>query len=145
MDRLHLINLIWSKTSLVLAIVFGVWALWRGTRTERIGTGLIWFGWIASPLVQTPQPGMDIGITIVDTIVLIGFVWLSFTTRKLWTAFATAFLLVALMCHFAPLLTPHVSLYVYITANSFWGGYALLGALLAGMIQVEKQRKRAAG
>ncbi|MDC7682777.1 hypothetical protein PQU92_05785 [Asticcacaulis sp. BYS171W] len=141
MDRLHLINLIWSKTSLVLAIVFGIWALWRGTRTERIGTGLIWFGWVASPLVQTPRPGMDVGIAIVDTMVLIGFVWLSFTTRKLWTACAAAFMLVAVACHFAPLLTPQVSLYVYITANSFWGGYALLGALLAGMLRVEKDRR----
>lgn len=142
MNRLQLINLIWSQTGNALAIILGVWALWRGGKTERLGTGFLWFGWVATPLVQTPRPGFDTGILIVDLIVLSGFFWLSLTSRKLWMALATAFMVVAVASHFAPLLTHHVSLYVYITANGFWGGYAVLDAFLAGMIQIEKDRRR---
>ncbi|ESQ81203.1 hypothetical protein [Asticcacaulis sp. YBE204] len=143
MTRLHLLHLIWLYGGNVLALLIGIWALWRGGKTERLGTVVLWGGWIATPLVQTPHAGIDIGILIVDLIVTAGFFWLSLTSRKLWMAFATAFMVMAVASHFAPLLTRYVSLYVYITANGFWGGLAVLGAFLAGMLQVEKERHKA--
>lgn len=140
-ETLRLVSFIWMKTSTVLAVTVGIWALWRGQWPERYGALLIWFTWILSPIVQTPRPGFDPGIATVDTLTLIGFFILSLWSRRFWTAFITAFMLLAVLGHFASLLSQDLSLFVYITANSFWGGYALVFALMAGMISLERQRR----
>lgn len=140
MSALHFL---WVWCGHLAALAVGVWAIVRGGWTERCGTLLIWFTWILTPIVQTKGvSGLDPGIFLVDLITFSGFVWLSLDSRKLWTAFASAFLLLTVVGHIAPLLSDSLSVFIYITNNGFWGGYALLGALTAGMIYREKPAER---
>jgi len=126
-----------------LAAGLGVWALWRGRWVERCGALIMCSNWVLTPFVQDYRNvGLDWGILIVDALSLVGFFWLSLRSRELWTAFATAFMFLAVIGHFAAKVTEGLSLYVYISGNGIWGGYAILCCLTAGMLAQEKRRKR---
>ena len=134
------LHLLWVWGGHILAVLIGSWALWRGGSTERYGAIFIWLMWVLSPLAQTRGTiGLDLGILAVDATTMLAFFWLSALSRKFWTAFAAAFMVLAVAGHFSPVLTSDISLFIYLTNNGFWGGYAMLGALVAGMIEVEQR------
>jgi hypothetical protein len=137
-----MISFIWAWGGTVLAVAITVWAVLRGGSTEKYGAIINLICWFLTPLVQTKAPGIDIGVTLVDTGLLTTFLWLSLRSRELWAAFAAAFQFLCLIGDFAIGLTHNVSLYTYITGNGLWGGYAILATLIAGMISAEKRRKQ---
>jgi hypothetical protein len=140
------LHLLWVWGGHALALLIGIWALWRGTKTERYGAIFIWLMWVLSPLLQTKgMIGLDYGLLIVDAGTMLAFFWLSATSRKFWTAFAAAFMVLTVAGHFSTPLSSDVNLIIYLTNNGFWGGYAMLGALAAGMTGVERSRKAKSG
>ena len=74
-------------------------------------------------------------------VVLAIFGVLSFKTRHLWTLFAAACQLDAVMSHFAAKLT-HFQLYSYVVALGLWGGQGMLVCLIAGTIGYRRRLKR---
>ncbi len=124
-----------------------LWALWRGRPPERWGGGILFVGLCVSVIVQITRPKDvydGLGYVLVDVAVLIAFVILSLWSRRLWTVFISAFQLNAVISHFAQHLSSNVDMYTQITAVVLWSGYGLTFALMAGMWDVERKRRRKA-
>ena len=140
-----IVHFIWGWTGNVLMLIVGIWALWRGGRTERWGAAIMAIGWVVTPLVQTHRfNGIDPGIFTVDLLVFLALTALSLWSRRLWTLFAAAFMLDDVASHFAFGMASHIGGWAYITALGIWGGYGIIFALAAGMRTVERQRSQAA-
>ena len=136
------INLIWMYGGLAMATLACAGVYGWGGPTERVGAAAIWLAWVLSLLLQTHGPqGPGIWVVLIDVVVLAIFGVLSFKTRHLWTLFAAACQLDAVMSHFAAKLT-HFQLYSYVVALGLWGGQGMLVCLIAGTIGYRRRLKR---
>jgi len=136
-----MVRFLWVGCGYALIILLGAWALWRGGRTERFGSAFILAAWFLTPFVQTKGVvGLDLGTTLVDSLLLLGLTWLSVQSRELWVLLASASQLLCVIGHFASALSPNIGMFTYVTGNGFWGGYMLVLALAIGMAGVERRR-----
>lgn len=116
------------------------WALWRGGFVERATAVAVLVQLISSALVQNlraveaPQYGMF----AIDVGLLALLAWLSFTSSRRWTLFATAFQLLSVGTHLAKMLDPSIHGWAYLTTAVLWG-YAVLFALAVGTAQAARR------
>ncbi|ESQ90373.1 hypothetical protein ABAC460_09465 [Asticcacaulis sp. AC460] len=114
----------------------------RGGPAERCGAVIYALGWAATVIFQSREGnGPGIWVFLIDILVMIAYVVLSAKTRKIWTLFAAAFALAAVLCHIAGYLGK-VNVVTYVTGITLWGGYGLKVALTGGMIALELDRYR---
>lgn len=74
----------------------------RGGVPERLGGALLLGAAIITPLVQTHMfLGVEVGVAMVDTLLLVALLWLSLTTSRHWPGFATAFQAAGVLTHLA--------------------------------------------
>lgn len=132
----------WALIGRYWGLVLVPYILLRGGLVERCGAVIYALGWAGGYLLQERGGnGPGLKVFIVDILVMVGFIVLSAWSRKIWTLFAAAFSVAAVLCHIAGLIGK-VSVVTYVTGISLWGGYAMLFALTAGMISVELERRR---
>jgi len=128
------IEFIWAWGGLALATIVCVAALIWGGSTERMIAITLWVAWVVSLLVESHGPkGPGDQVILIDVFVLLVFIGVSLKTRRLWTLFATASQVDDVASHFGARLL-HWGLYSYITATGIWGGYFLIGCILAGIV-----------
>lgn len=130
----------WAYVGLVVSILVSAYALVRGGPAERYGAVMFLIAWLATTLVQKRTfDGIEWGIVFVDTLLLIGFVILCLSARKVWTVLIAACQLNAVISHFVPLLAPKFNYVSYITVIAFWGGYGLLACLAVGTYSHQRE------
>jgi len=138
------IQFLWRYIGVVLFYSACIWALWRGKAPERWGGAIMSVSALLTTLVQTQhlyREGPVWDYILIDIVALIALAILSLWSRRLWTVFITAFQLNAVLSHFLGRLPISVDTYTLITALGLWGGYGLTFALMAGMWQVERERR----
>ncbi len=134
----------WAIIGDVLALLLCPYALIRGGFAERSGAAVIGIGWILTFLLQSTVPGLNLAIMLVDVVALVLLTLISIKVRKIWTLFAAAFQFNAVAVDLISHFFPQVGVVSTITFVGFWGGYGLLAALAAGMLGVERERRRGA-
>ncbi|ESQ86509.1 hypothetical protein ABAC460_23190 [Asticcacaulis sp. AC460] len=129
---LYVLWLIWIYGGYVAVTACCAWAFRSGGVTERLGAALIGMGWVVTGILAKRGQGPGAEIVAIDVTVLLLFIALTLKSRRLWTFFASACMLNAVFTHIAHQVTAF-GLYSYSTANGFWGGWALLACLAAGV------------
>ncbi len=133
---------LWMYGGLLMATLVCAGVYGCGGPTERVGAATVWIAWVLSLLLQTHgSHGPGIWVVLIDIVVLAIFGAVSFKTRRLWTLFAAACQLDAVMSHFAAQLT-HFQLYSYVVALGLWGGQGMLACLIAGAVGYRRRLKR---
>ena len=86
-----LVFLFWKYSARILCILICAWALLRGGMTERIGAGIIAVAWYLSYLNATHDgSGPAVATVIVDVVATAGFIALAICSRRPWTFFIAA-------------------------------------------------------
>lgn len=117
---------------------------WKGGRTERAAAATLLAQLIFSSLVNhTDGFRLEEGVLAADLAALVVYVVLAFRTNRRWTLWATAFQALAVLTHVARMLDPSLRQWAYMSTAILWG-YAVLGALIVGTVQVALQRHGAA-
>jgi hypothetical protein len=130
----------WQFTGHIIALMCCGYAFWRGGIVEKYGAAIIAIGWTLSPIAQT-KFGSNTALIIIDICGLTALFVLSLWSRKVWTIFASAFQLNAVVSHIAVILVPNIAYPTYITGIGLWGGYGLIFAFAGGLLAHEKSLK----
>lgn len=111
------------------------YAIVRGTRTEYVGVSIIIVGSLSTlvvgQLVETTWTEMEVGIFVVDIVVLVALVWLAFKSDRFWPMWAAAFQLLAVTIHTAIMAAPQITPWAFATGAVFWA-YPMLLVLAIG-------------
>ena len=136
------IGFIWAWGGLALATsVYAAALIWGGS-TERMIAATLWVAWVVSLLVESHgSKGPGDQVILIDVCVLLIFIAVSLKSRRLWTVFAAASQVDDVASHFGARLL-HWGLYSYITATGIWGGYFLIGCIVAGIVNHQQRRRR---
>jgi len=136
------IAFIWAWGGLALAaLVCAATCIWGG-RYERVVSATLLVAWIVSILVEShgpDRPGLQ--VVLIDVFVLGVFIAVSLRTRRLWTLFLVASQVDDVASHFGQRLI-HYGGFSYITSTGIWGGYFLIGCIIAGIITHQRRLKR---
>ncbi len=109
-------------------------AFWRGREPERLGISIVAVGFLITPLVERRESWFEpqYGILTVDVVILAAFVIMAFRYDRYWTICAAAFQVIAVLTHFAFLVSPSTLYRAYYSAN-FAIGFLILGTILGGV------------
>ena len=128
-----MIEFIWAWGGFALATIVCAAALIWGGSTERMIAATLWGAWVISLIVEShSSKGPGDQVILIDIFVLFVFIAVSLKTRRLWTLFAAASQVDDVASHFGARLL-HWGLYSYVTATGIWGGYFLIGCIVAGI------------
>jgi len=119
---------------LFLATLFGSigMAIGKGGREERIAATAIIAATLGTPLAQQQAfVGIEAGILLVDSLLLMVLGWLALTSRSFWPLWAAGFQLGSLVVHMTAGWAPHILPAAYAETLVIWS-YPVLGALLVG-------------
>ncbi|ESQ74257.1 hypothetical protein ABAC402_14925 [Asticcacaulis sp. AC402] len=133
--------IVWTVGGNIAAAVCCLWAFWRGGTFERWGASILAVGWILTMIAKQPGMGPNAIIVGIDCAALLAFVVLALWSRRIWVFFAAACQLNAVFSHFAHHFTDF-GIYSYATANGFWGGWALIFCLAAGVASYRRRYNR---
>ncbi|WP_040308667.1 hypothetical protein [Asticcacaulis biprosthecium] len=132
----------WAIVSRFWGFLIVPYALVRGGPAERCGAAIYGLAWAATFFSQSRDGnGPGIWVFVIDSLMMLAFIVLSAVTRKIWTLFAAAFAMAAVLCHIAGMIG-QVNVVTYVTGIMLWGAYGMLVALTGGMISVELERYR---
>ena len=132
---------VWTSGSNVAAAICCLWAFWRGGTVEKYGAAIIGVGWILTVIFKQPNMGPGAIIAGIDVVAFVLLVVLAIWSRRIWVFFAAACQLNAVFSHFANIFADY-GLYSFSSANGFWGGWALLICLSAGILGYRREYKR---
>lgn len=107
----------------------------RGSRPERIGVSLVAAGWLITPIVEQRESwyAPQFGIMGVDMMILAAFTVMTLRYNRFWTICAAGFQAIAVIVHFAFLMSP-AALYRAYFFETFAIGYLVLGSILGGVL-----------
>ena len=137
------VTLLHMYISLGLAILTCGLAVGLGdTSARRIGA-IFLTSWIVSIVVYRHDPyHADMGLLIVDSLSLAGFVWVSLSGRKLWTLAACACEAVIVASHLALIIDLRVTMGTFILSMAMWS-YGILLCIAFGTWAGWRARRRA--
>ncbi len=110
-----------------------------GGRPERAGGILLIVAALASPAVQSSRFGeVEVGIAIVDVLLLLALVAVALTGHRIWPKFAAAFQFVCVLTHVARLIVGPVQGDVYASMLVVWSYPVVLSLLLGALIETKR-------
>ena len=119
---------------LTIALVSVVAA--RGRGLERWSAIVLVLASLVSPLVQkTGFVSLEVGIMLVDMMVLIFLVTISLVSDKFWPLWAAGFELVGVVVHLARLTKSDVWFFAYSNAEIFWAYPVYLTLMIGAVIE----------
>ncbi len=126
------VTLLHTYISLALAILTCGLAMGVGdTSARRIGA-IFLASWIASILVYRHDPyHADIGVLAIDSLSLVGFVWVSLRGRRFWAMAACACEAVIVASHLALIIDLRVTMGTFILSMAMWS-YGILLCIAFG-------------
>jgi len=109
------------------------YAGWAGGWSERAGAAIMVMGSVLSLVVASHEEWQspELGIFIIDLLVLAAFVNLTLYSDKFWPIWVTSFHLIAVIIHVASLADPTVAALAYASAAGFWA-YPMLAGIAVG-------------
>ncbi len=136
------IAFIWAWGGFALATIVCACAALGGAATTRMIAATFWVAWVVSLVVASHgAKGPGDQVILIDVLVLVVFVAVSLKARRLWTLFAAASQVDDVASHFGARLL-HGGLYSYISATGIWGGYFVIGCLVAGIVTDRRDLRR---
>ncbi len=128
-------NTVWAYFYYIFLIFCCGYAVVRGTGAEYVGVAIITVGSLATlavgQLVETTWTEMEVGIFVVDIVVLAALVCLAFKSDRFWPLWAAAFQLLAVTIHTAIMAAPQITPWAFATGAVFWA-YPMLLVLAIG-------------
>jgi len=126
---------LWGYVYFISLIFCCGYAIYRGSRSEYIGAGIIITGSLATIVTArvfgTTWTGLEIGILVIDLLALFALIHLTIVSDRFWPMWATAFHLLAVTVHTAMMVAPEVTPWAFATGAAFWA-YPMLIALAVG-------------
>lgn len=111
------------------------YALWKGGGPERWVAAMLLVAAACSWLVVSAGgeafQSMEIGIALVDAVLLVGMLTVAMNADRYWTLWITAFQIIQVLAHLPELLIPQLLPQIYGLIISVWG-YPMLLILFAG-------------
>lgn len=122
MSHVALFLLLWASCS--------AYALWRGGAPERVAAGIIIAG-VAASAVAASGPGhrwndVELGLLLVDGLMLAGFIVLIVRANRLWPIAMTALMIVQVTGHLLKGLDPQLYPFLYWMTSSIWSYLVVL-------------------
>lgn len=139
-----MLNVIYAVVGAVFMVGMALFALLRGGTAERVGAGVYLLAWFASFIFQqnSGMQGVPIGVALIDIVLLLVFVGLSWRYRQAWPAWASGLQLITVMGHIVILTRQPVPLAsVYTVMNVV--GYLIIITLIIGTFWAWQDRKAA--
>jgi hypothetical protein len=125
----------WAHIVRFLAIFACIYAFWRGGPYEKRGAVILLIGWVLTIMTQNYiSKGLNYGTFIIDIIGFCAYLWLSISSRLLWTLISAAAQLNTIACYILHKFIHIYGINTYVTAVVFWGAYGLTLALIFGTI-----------
>lgn len=86
---------------------------------------------VAGQLFGTSWAGVQVGIFVIDIVVLFALIHLTLRSERFWPMWATAFHLPAVIIHTVMMIAPQITPWAFATGTAFWA-YPMLLALAIG-------------
>ena len=112
-------------------IATGLYAAAYGRTPERVGAAAVIVGSYASVPSAAFFGAPEIGILVIDCLLLTGFMWLLFISDRFWPIWATGFHMISVVTHLAVVVQPDIIPAAYANYAIFWS-YPVLAALAWG-------------
>ena len=129
---------------IMLAIV-ALYAFLRGRRDERIVSGIIVIGVIATHLVISPVQnrfaGVESAVMTVDLLVFVGFLWVALVSERFWPLWIAGLQLTTIIGHVLKLMDTTLFPRAYGAALVFWS-YPIVLILAVGTWRSERRLKQ---
>jgi hypothetical protein len=115
------------------------YALWRGRKYEQLAALICLTASVVSVLARAPAHmrylGVEGGDLVVDTLVLIGFLFIAIRSDRFWPLWAAGLQLTISMSHFLKAIQPSLVPIAYAAAERFWSYPTLFILLVAAWRQ----------
>ena len=136
-----ILHMIWARGGDIGLILVTIAALIRGGAPEKWGAAILVSSWLACFFIDNGQP-FQWAVVYIDIITLVAYGVLAVMSRRLWTYVMTASQAVCVAVHFMAVLGPMIRTWAYVTAEGFWGGWALLIILAVGVATAKQTPSR---
>lgn len=128
-----------------MAILVCGLAIRFGDKPERRVGVITLSGWIISLIVfRNSARFADIGLMLVDGVVAALFVWVSLSSRRLWTVVIAAFQMLGVASHLATVIDHRVTINTYKLSLAVWS-YGILLVLAVAVWRSWRERRRGEG
>lgn len=108
----------------LLLMAMAAYAFGRGRIDERLAAGICVIGSMATVIVSSPlnekYSSVEMGVLIVDSLALLGFVLLALRSRRFWPLWVAGFQLTSVFAHFLRAIRWDMLPQVYAAAERFW-------------------------
>lgn len=135
------LHMIWAQGGNVGLVLVTIAAIFRGGAPEKWGAAILVSSWLACVFVDDGQP-FQWSVVYIDIATLVAYAVLAIAARRLWTYVMTASQAVCVAVHFMAVLGPMIRTWAYVTAEGFWGGYALIITLAVGIATAKRSPSR---
>lgn len=136
--------MIQALISLGVAIVICGAAIRFGDKPARRVGVIMLTGWLASLIVFRNSPRFtDTGLMLIDGLTAALFVWVSLSSRRLWTVVVSAFQLLAVASHLATIIDHRVTINTYMLSLAVWS-HGILAVLAFAVWRHWREQRRAA-
>lgn len=125
----------------VAIVVCGLAIRFGDKPARRIGAIMLG-GWVVSLIVFKNSPRFaDTGLMLIDGAVAVLFVWVSLSSRRLWTVVVSAFQLLAMASHLATVIDHRVTINTYKLSLAVWS-YGILLVLAVAVWRHWRDQRR---
>ncbi len=110
-------------TYYALLVAVCAYAFVRGRLDERLAAGICIAATFATNLVYTPvgsYAGIEIGVLVVDSLALLGFIFIALRTDRFWPLWVAGLQLTTLIAHLFKAIDLELIPQVYAAAARFW-------------------------
>ena len=110
----------------LILLAVNAYAFHRGKLDERLAAMICFFGTIATVAVsiigrsRAEYSSIEVGILLIDSLALLGFVLLALRSRRFWPLWVAGFQLTSVLAHFLKAIRWELLPQVYAAAERFW-------------------------
>ena len=124
---------LFSQVGAILWLAVCAFALLKGDQPERFTAGAVVIGWLATLAVHRDSvlSGVPIPVMLIDVMLLVLFIGLSWRTDRSWPVWAAAFQAIIVLVHIVTLIDIRIRAIAYLSAQTV-GSYGVLICLAIG-------------
>lgn len=128
-----MLDTLFSQIGAILWLGVCAFALLKGDRPERFTAGALVVAWLATLAVHrdTVLTSVPIPVMLIDVVLLVLLIGLSWRTDRSWPVWAAAFQSIIVLVHIVTLIDFRIRAIAYLSAQTV-GSYGLLACLAIG-------------
>lgn len=137
-----MLDTLFSQVGAVLWLAVCAFALLKGDQPERFTAGALVIAWLATLAVHrdTVLSSVPIPVMLIDVILLVLLIGLSWRTDRSWPIWAAAFQAIIVLVHVVTLIDIRIRAIAYLSAQTV-GSYGLLICLAIGTFMAWQTRE----